>query len=83
MTNKYKPRPRRSMAEAFKVPEVHAKADPDNRVLMNFRLDEDLHRRLKTYCFINEISMREVLTDLIEGFLDEKAPEQQTLPKPL
>ncbi|PLR37577.1 chromosome partitioning protein ParB [Chimaeribacter coloradensis] len=32
-------------------------------------IDEDLHRRFKTTCFMKDREMRDVLTELIQGWL--------------
>jgi len=34
-------------------------------------IDEDLHRRFKTACFMQDREMKDVLTELIEGWLPE------------
>lgn len=68
-----KPTRRRSMREAF-IDQDAALADErpkQETVMFNVRLDSDLHRRLKVYAFNREITMKEIVTELIEDFLDK------------
>ncbi|WP_154754571.1 plasmid partition protein ParG [Erwinia sorbitola] len=37
-------------------------------------IDEELHRRFKTACFLQGREMKDVLTELIEGWLPENEP---------
>ena len=67
------PARRRSIAEAF-IDQDAALADErpkQETVMFNVRLDSNLHRRLKVYAFHRDITMKEIVEELIEGFLDE------------
>jgi len=37
-----------------------------------FRFESELLRQLKSYCSLNDVSMTEVVTELVEKFLIEK-----------
>lgn len=37
-------------------------------------IDEELHRRFKTACFLQGREMKDVLTELIEGWLPDNEP---------
>lgn len=59
---------RRSMAEAFvSDPEAAAPTKP-----FNIRIDKELHRRFKLHATEQDVSMREIIEDLMRDYLDKQ-----------
>jgi len=47
--------------------------------VMSIRIDDDLRTELKTWCAKNRKKMREVIGELVSGFLKEKQMELEHL----
>lgn len=49
------------------VPAVKAEAE-----LLQWHVDKDLKGKFKAYCAVNGLKMKDVLTELVTGYLKEK-----------
>ena len=67
-----RPASRRSMSEAF-VSDRDATAETKP---FNLRIDKDLHRRFKMHATAQEVSMREIIEDLIRDYLEKQEKEK-------
>lgn len=63
---------RRSMAEAF-VPDQEPAAPTKP---FNIRIDKELHLRFKLHATKNDVSMREIIEDLMRDYLDKQEKEK-------
>ncbi len=48
------------------------KMEKDNIKYINFAVDREFHQKLRRYCFDNEKTMKEVVVELVNKFLDKK-----------
>lgn len=60
---------RRSMSEAFVSD--RSTATPETKPF-NIRIDKELHRRFKLHATEQDVSMREIIEDLMRDYLDKE-----------
>lgn len=69
-----RPAAQRSMSEAFVSGQGRTAPAPTKP--FNIRIDSELHRRLKMHATEHEVSMREIIEDLMRSYLDKQDKEK-------